>query len=119
MICPSSISKEEQNKSDTSYHDLTDQPTTFWFSNYDKSFSDVDPTITRGQLQTSLSELQNLLSYVYPISPLDEVPVLEAMDAMTPVNNMLRERTICKRKNNKINNKKLRKARDTKFGSNV
>ena len=56
----SSNSKEEQNKSDTSYHDLTDQPTTFWFNNYEKSFSDIDPTITRGQLQTSLSELQNL-----------------------------------------------------------
>ena len=48
----SSNSKEEQNKSDTSYLDLTDQPKTIWFNNYDKSFSDVDPTIARGQLQT-------------------------------------------------------------------
>ena len=58
----SSNNREEPNKSDTSYYSLTDQPTTFWFNNYDRSFNDADQTITRGELQESMSDLQNLLS---------------------------------------------------------
>ena len=41
---------------------MTDQPTTVWLNNYDRSFNDVNPTITRGKLQELLSDLQNLLS---------------------------------------------------------